>query len=291
MTRWLPMAACFLLCSASVSVAGIKTKAAREAAEYVLKKFGKEAEQQGLETLTTKIETLAVKHGDDAITAVKKIGPRAFHFVEEAGDQAPQAIKLMARRGDAAIWVVAKKNRMAIFIKYGADAAEAMIKHGEIAEPLVNSLGKPAASALKAISTQNGRRLVMMANDGTLPRIGRTDELLDAIAKYGDMAMNFVWKNKGPLAVTTALAAFLSDPRPFLDGVKDITKIAAENVARPIASVPAQVATEAAKRTNWTLVLIALIVVGGVAVGCKMWLRNRMAKAPAQATEAHSREP
>jgi hypothetical protein len=34
-------------------------------------------------------------------------------------------------------------------VKFGDNAAEAMMKHGEIADPLLHSMGEPAAGALK----------------------------------------------------------------------------------------------------------------------------------------------
>ena len=259
--RGLLFAVVILALHSNLSFAQGKAKLAKETAEYVLGKFGKEAGQESVETLTRKIETLAVKHGDDALIAVKKVGPRSFHLVEEAGEHGVQSVKLMAKYGDDAVWVVAKQNRLAIFVKYGDDAAEAMMKHGEIAEPLLTTLGKPAAGALK---TQGGRRLAMMAEQGELTRIGRTPELLDVIAKYGDGAMDFIWKHKGPLALSAALTAFLANPKPFIDGTADIAKVVAENVARPIAM-----------NTNWTLVFIAIVVVFGGPIAFKVWAKRR----------------
>jgi hypothetical protein len=252
-----------------IAYAGITSKAAKEAAEFVLRTFGKEAEEQGLQTLTRKIETLGLKYGDDAVTAVKKVGPRTFRYVDEAGENGLQSIKLLARYGDEAVWVVGKKNRLAIFAKYGDDAAEAMMKQGQIAEPLIESLGTPAASALKTVSTQNGRRLAMMVDEGTLAKIGRTDELLGVIGKYGDRGMNFVWRNKGTLAVAATLAAFLANPEPFIDGTVELTKAAAESVGKPLAN-------EIGKSADWTLVLPTLAAVAGLLLALKMWLRHRL---------------
>ena len=252
-----------------------KAKLATEAAEYVMRKFSKEAAHEGIETLTRKIETLAIKHGDEAFLAARKVGPRTFRLVEEAGDQGLQSVKLMAKYGDEAVWVVAKPNRMAIFVKFGDNAAEAMMKHGEIAEPLLRSIGQPAAGALKAISAQNGRRLAMLAEDGQLAKIGRTPELLDVVTKYGDRAMDFVWRNKGSLTVAAALAALLTNPEAFLTGAVDITKIVAENTIKPIADVPGQVASEAAKQTNWTVAVVSAVCIIGLLVAARMWRKHR----------------
>ena len=272
MYRVIAVAISLAVCQPAVAHAGITSKAAKEAAEFVLRKFGKEAEEQGLQSLTRKIETLGLKYGDDAVTAVKKVGPRTFRYVDEAGENGLQSIKLLARYGDDAVWVVGKKNRLALFTKYGDDAAEAMMKQGQIAEPLIESMGKPAASVLKTVSTQNGRRLAMMADDGSLAKIGQTDKLLSVIGKYGDRGMDFVWRNKGTLAVAATLAAFLANPEPFIDGTVDLTKAATESIGKPLAN-------EVGKNANWSLVLPMLAAIAALLLGLKVWFRHRLAMA------------
>ncbi|MGH7134683.1 MAG: hypothetical protein ACREHD_03025 [Pirellulales bacterium] len=114
MQRVVSLMICLAVLQPAATYAGVTSKAAREAAEFVLRKFGKEAEEQGLQTLSKKIESLGLKYGDDAVTAVKKVGPRTFRCVDEAGENGLQAVKLMAKHGDDAFWVVAKKNRLAL---------------------------------------------------------------------------------------------------------------------------------------------------------------------------------
>ncbi len=258
----------YLLFPIGAVSAGVESKAVQEAAEVVSRKFGKQVAEMGLESLTRKMELLSAKYGDDALVAVEKVGPRTFRLVEEAGEDGLKSVKLLARFGDEAIWVVGKKNRMAIFIKYGDNAAEAMMKQGQIAEPLISSFGEPAIGALKAISTRNGRRLAIMADDGTLNKMGRTDEVLAVAGKYGDRAMEFIWKNKGGLAVATTMAAFLANPQPFIDGTVELTKAVSENIVKPVA-------TEAAKNTAWTFVLPVFAIILGAVVALKVWLRHR----------------
>ena len=253
--------------------AGVTSKAAKEAAEFVLRKFGQEAEEQGLQTLAKRIETLGLKYGDDAVAAVKKVGPRALNYIDEAGETGLQSAKLLARYGDDAVWIVKKPSRIAMFSKYGDDAARAMMKQGQIAEPLIASLGKSAATALKSVSPRNARRLAMLAEDGTLAGLGRTEALLTVIGKYGDRAMAFVWRNKGALAVAGALAAFLANPEPFIDGTVELTKAAGESIAKPLA-------TEIGRRTDWSFVLPVLTAIAGVFVGLKLWLSRRLVRTP-----------
>lgn len=276
---------CIALAPIAVTAQG-KAAVAREAAEVVLGRFGKEAAKEGVQGLTRKIELLAVKHGDDAIVAVKKVGPGTFRLVEEAGEHGAEAVKIMAKHGDEAVWVIAKKDRMAIFVKYGENAGDAMVRHKELAEPLLDLGGKSAAGALKSVSVQNGRRLAMMQGDGELARIGRTPELFDVVGKYGDRAMEFIWKHKGALAVTAALSAFLANPEPFINGTADIAKVVGENAMKPLAEATGQAAVEVVRGIDWTLVTLCGLCLGGCLVG--IWLlrrpQPRLPKEPSNAT-------
>jgi hypothetical protein len=71
------------------------------------------------------------------------------------------------------------------------------------------------------------------------------------------------------LTVAAALAAFLADPQPFLNGATDITKIAAATAAKPIADIPGQVVSAAVKNTNWTLVIVCGVCVLGLLAGLR----------------------
>jgi hypothetical protein len=241
--------------------AGLKSRVARETAEHVMKTFGKETAGESVEVLTGRIGKLAAEFGDDVAIAAKNVGPRAIDLIEAAGTQGTEAARLLARYGDDAVWVVGKPDRLGLVARYGDDAAEAMMRHGEITEPLLREYGGEAAAALRGLSGQNSRRLAIMAQEGELAAIGKTTKLLAVITRYGDHAMEFIWKNKGALTVSTALIAFLAHPEPFLDGVKDITSIAAENVAKPVVEAAGQVAAEVARQVNWTVVLLLMAAV------------------------------
>ncbi|MCR5164371.1 MAG: hypothetical protein K6C40_10170 [Thermoguttaceae bacterium] len=208
---------------ANMASAGVGSLAVRETTEFLAKKFGKEVAEEGAENIAKRLTTLSSKYGDDVVcTAVKKVGPRGIRMIEEAGTHGDVVAKLLSKRGTEAVWVVSKPKGLSLFVKYGDDAAEAMIKHGEAAVPVIDQFGKPAADALKVVSKQNGRRIAMMNQSGELAKLGHTDELLGIVNKYGDEGMNFIWKNKGALAVGTALTAFLLNPEPFIKGVESL---------------------------------------------------------------------
>jgi hypothetical protein len=249
-----------------------KSALAREAAEYVAEKFGREAASEGVEVLARKGEALALEHGDEALLAFKKVGPRTFGLVEQAGEQGGEAVRLLSRYGDEAVWVVSQPKRLALCAAHGDEAALALMKHGEIAEPLIEKFGSSAASAVNGLSRQNARRLAMMAEDGALE--GR-QALLDVVGRYGDRAMDFVWRNKGALATASVLAAFLANPEPFLDGVVDISGQVAENALRPLSEVPAEVA----RGTNWTVVILTCLALLSIGIASRWHWRKKRSSA------------
>jgi hypothetical protein len=262
--------------------ADVKSTAAREAAEYVMKKFGKEAVQEGTEVLARRIEVMAVKHGDDVIKAVKQVGPQALKLVDDAGAQGATAARLLAKHGDeAALWVLARPRGLTLVGKYGDEAAEVLIKHKGVAEPVLEQFGASATQALKAVSAQNGRRLAMMASkDGgelatITAKLGRepAEQLVGVVGRYGDRAMDFIWRHKGVITMGAVLTAFLANPEPFLDGTKDLAGILAENTLLPVSRA-------VAGNVDWTLVVLCLLGFAGVLVLLRL-RRRRLATARA----------
>ena len=269
--RWLVVASALaVICLArSNALASAKTQIAREAAEYLLAKFGKEAAEETAETLARRIESLAVKYGDNAVAAVRRVGPRGLRAIEDAGEHSPLALKLLEREGSRALWVVEHPERLSLFARYGDDAAAAMLKHKGVAEPIVAAFREPGAKALRALDTRNARRLAIMSESGELAGIGQTERLMGVIGRFGNRGMDFVWRNKKALVVAAALTAFLTDPQPFIDGTAQL----AENFARPVAET---IGGEVARRADWTrLGLMALAVLGIYALA-RFWIRERL---------------
>lgn len=59
--------------------------------------------------------------------------------------------------------------------------------------------------------------------------------------------MDFIWKNKGPLAVASVLTSFFADPQAYISGAKEL-------IIEPIV-------TPIVKNTNWTLIITSVMVV------------------------------
>jgi hypothetical protein len=236
--------------------AGAMTKGVRELMEYVGKKFGREVAEEGTERVTGRLMRLAGKHGEEIVgKAFRKVGPRAGRIVEEAGDEGGLALRLLARHGEEAIPLIGRSTALRTVARYGDDAAAAIIKHGVVGEQLVGTFAKEGAEALIKVTPRNGRRLAMMAAQGELK-----PELMQVISRFGDRACDFIWRNKGALAVGAALTAFLKSPEPFINGTEKLTGTIADAAVKPIA-------VGVANNTNWTLIVVMVIAILTIA-GC-----------------------
>ncbi len=177
----------------------------------------------------------------------------------------------MAKFGDEAAGVLSRPKGMAYVLKYGDEGVQALIKHRAVAEPIIERFGESAVHALDPLSPQNGRRLAMLVEEGTITQGNRAVEVLQVIAQGGDKAMEFIWKHKGALTVTAGLTAFLTQPKPFIDGTIDLADV----VSRPATEAAKEVGGEVGRRTNWTVVLLAAMGLLTAFVGGKWWLKNR----------------
>lgn len=233
--------------------AGVVSKAIQEAVEFTTRKFSKEVAEEGVERLATKMSALAAKHSDEVVAqAFKRVGPRAGKLVTEAGEHGDDVLRLLARHGDAAIPLATRKTSLSLVRQFGEEAGEACVKHGTIAEPIIGQFGAAGATALTKVSDRSARQLAMLAQEGTLK-----PEMIDVVIRHGDKACAFLWKNKGTIAGGAALASFLANPEPYLDSAESLASKTLDVTVKPLA-------TEAASRINWTLIVLVAMAGFGV---------------------------
>jgi hypothetical protein len=176
-----------LLLQAGSALADARSKAAAEVAEWVARKFGKETIKEGVEAFSKRLASSAARHGDEVFAAVRRIGPRGLHAVEEAGEHGGKVARLIVGHGDdAVVWVAKRPTGMALLARHGESAGAALCRHKAVAEPLIERLGEPAVQALAKVGPQSGRRLAIMAESGELARIGRSEQLLGVVGKLTD---------------------------------------------------------------------------------------------------------
>ena len=112
---------------------------------------------------------------------------------------------------------------------------------------MISGFGDEMVPALNSVNPQNGRRLAMLVGDGIVAKGTESEKLLIPISKYGDAAMDFIWRNKGALAIGSVLATFLLDPQVYITGAKQL-------VVDPVVA-------PAVKSVNWTLIIGGIVAV------------------------------
>ena len=231
----------------NLAYAGLASSTVRESSEAILAKFGKGMAGRTVDEVAESTTKAVAMHGDEALPFLKKAGHTGFSVLNEAGEKAPDVLKLYARKGDGAIWLISDPKKLGIFLKHGDSAADALLKHPGIADDIISRYGNDGIGALNAVSREGGQRLGILAGDGLLFATPRSTELLPVIRRYGDEAMDFIWKNKGALAFASVLTKFLADPEAFISGVQ---KLLGETLIAPIIN-----------GTNWTLIILAILSV------------------------------
>lgn len=249
------------------AMAAVPAKAIAETVELFLKRYGDDMLRESTETVTEQLTKVVATYGDEGLDAMRKVGPRGIKVIQEAGENGLDVVKIISRYGDDALWVVSRPKGMAIFIKYGDDAAKVLIKHKGIAEDMIEAHGKSAVAALKAVGAREARQVAILQKDGVIQAGQQGDALLDVIGQHGDRAMDFIWRNKGALAITAGLVTFIADPEPYINGTKELV---VEGVSRPVS----EMGKEVARNTSWTVLGIAGIGMLGGLAAWKAWLKK-----------------
>jgi hypothetical protein len=178
----------------------------------------KKATHEGTEQLLKKVTT----------TTVRKAGQEA---AESAAKQAgKQAAGAAIRNSDLAV--------------------KAISKHGAaIATPILSRYGDDGAKAIAKLSSTNARRMAMLTDE--LGAAGRGKDFMRVLAERGDVAADWIWKNKATIAVGTTAAAFLTNPDAFLQAAEGVVsssvETAGKHVVEPIIEESAKVVTPGAR--------------------------------------------
>lgn len=160
---------------------------------------------------------------------------------QAARTSAARLTNLSTQYGDDAYWIVSKPDRLALFLRHRGEAtAKAMIRHGEIVEPAIDRYGTSAAAAFANVTPSNARRLAILTKEGVFDASPQSPRLWQVVARGGDSAADFVWRNKAALSVSAGLAAFLANPDPFLSGGARLASVIVGEVVAPVADTAAK---------------------------------------------------
>ncbi len=219
-----------------------QSAAARKVAREIAEAFGREA----LERAEPRIARLVEEFGDDAARAIRRAGPAAVPILEKHG---AAGVKVLGKWGDDGLRLLTAEGDEAVQAlgRHGDGAVELMVRHPGVGRDLLRHFG---ADALRAqVSTEGVVILNRLAEPIKAGR--RAGEIFRVIERFGDRACQFLWRNKGTVFAAALLAAFLADPQPYIDGLREL-------VVEPAATA----AREAARRTDWTPVALAVVILG-----------------------------
>jgi hypothetical protein len=200
--------------------------------------------------------------GDDAVKALRRVGPAGVHLVERHG---ASGARILAKWGDDGVRLLSLEGDAAVaaFGRYGDEGVELLIRHPGAGRQLLENFGGQALRA--PLSTESMVTLNRLAEP--IRSTGRSKEILEVVEKFGDRACAFLWRNKGVVFGAALLAAFLSDPQPYIDGAKEL-----------IVQPAAEAGKVAVGRADWTIVFV---VVGLAGVAWAAWrLRRRTPAIP-----------
>jgi hypothetical protein len=245
-----------LLLVVSLAVPGVtgpllaQSAAARRIAREIIEVFGRET----IERAEPRIARLVEEYGEEAVRALRRAGPPGVEVLEKFGST---GAKILGRWGEEGVRLLAVEGEAAgaLMARLGDEAVEFMIRHPGAGRDLLEQFG---AQALRApVSTSSVVTLNRLSEP--IRSSGRSAEIFGVIERFGDRACEFLWRNKGTVFAGALLASFLADPRPYLEGVKQL-------VVEPASGVLA----EAARRTNWTALgcgsVMALVALATVLV-------------------------
>ncbi|HXX92505.1 MAG TPA: hypothetical protein VEN81_02665 [Planctomycetota bacterium] len=237
-----------------------QSAAARRIAREIIEAFGRES----VERAEPRIARLVEEYGEEAVRALRRAGPAGVEALEKFG---ATGVRIVGRWGEPGVRLLAVEGEAAgVWMgRLGDPAVEFMIRHPGAGRDLLERFGERAL--FPRLTTESVVTLNRLA--GPIERSGRTAEILGVVERFGDRACDFLWRHKGPLFAGALLASFLADPRPYLDGVKEL-------VVAPAAGI----AAEAARRTNWT----AIGCVAVVAALAGVWLALLGKRRPAAAS-------
>lgn len=237
---------------------GGQSAAAKKVAREIAEAFGRET----LELAEPRIAKLVETHGDEVGRILRKVGPPGVPAMEKFG---AAGMKILAGWGDDGLRLLAAEgdDAVAALGRYGEKAVELMIRHPGVGKDLLAHFGGQALRA--RLTTESVVYMNRLADPIRIS--GRAGQIFQVIERFGDRACLFLWRNKGTLFLASVLTAFLADPQPYLDGVKQL-------VVQPVS----EAAQEAVRRTNWTLVMIAAMALGSVGLGIRWAWASRRAQ-------------
>jgi len=215
----------------AVSTSG---KAVREIVEELAQQIAPTARPEFTKTTLAQLEKITSICGNKSLDVIEKHGIVALRVFQNAGEEAgPYLVKGISLYGDDGLRLAQTAVGRSVLREGNEFAIRAVIKHTDAVVPLIRTYGDECAHVLTQLSPRNGRRLIQMVDEKSLAS-SDIQKLMGTIGKYGDDAMDFIWRNRKLLATATVLVAFINDPEPYLKGIKDLSKVLVDPIIQSI---------------------------------------------------------
>lgn len=245
----------------------------REVAEALAKQSGKTAGREFVETTSVQLARISVKCGAESLEVINKHGIKAFRVFLRAGDDAgPYLVQGVRLYGDDAIRIAQTSAGRSVLRGGNPSAIRSVARHGDAALPVLRQYGDSGARALEKLSPANGRRLIRLAEDNSIPAAD-LQKLMGPVQTHGDRAMDFIWRHRKLMAGTAVVGAFVANPEPFLDGLNKL----AEQAAKPMGAIAMRI-VDSIRWNLWIGLLAAVVGLKMVIKSMPVWKRAKVAK-------------
>ncbi|MEQ1697872.1 MAG: hypothetical protein ABL901_18725 [Hyphomicrobiaceae bacterium] len=224
----------------------------------MMRSAGYRAAAQGMRGIATtmlsrQLTRLGTRHGIHALRLARVSGPNGMRILASVGDNGVARLASTARtRGLVnTLYLMERPQTLKLVVQHGDEAASALLKHPGLAADAIEKFGSIGAQAIDKLDKPAARQFTKFLVDQSP---AQAPKLVEIIEKYGTPAMNFIWNNKGALAVTTGAAAFYNDPEPFINGTKTL-------LVEPVTVGISKTIEHIGPRVDWNWVVMPIAII------------------------------
>lgn len=184
------------------------SKAAREAVEYTVKKFGINMGGKAGKQFARQAEKFLAGHGDEGIRALKRIGPEVITQTSRHGKD---VVRLCASYPEGAGRYLFNHLDEAIPVwrKFGKPGTDLMVKSPGLARPLLNQFGEKGLKLGQKLSTGGLQKFMILASKAK--NGPEKTALLEKVLVAGDEVIEFLWKHKVKIGAGVTVYALLKE--------------------------------------------------------------------------------
>ncbi len=196
---------------------------ARDLAEAVLRKAGKQSDDLAVRELEQQFVKLFNRLGPDCEPFLKRFGKDGAEILERAGQKGNQLLKWYQSAPGPSFYLLRDKEKLEWTLQYGKTAFDAMIRHPGAAEVLIRKHGAQGAAWALNLDRNSVLKLAKLETSGWTSRhFPDSKTLSDFVRNQGSAGIKFIWKHRTRLAAAGALTWFMTDPESFINGTRSL---------------------------------------------------------------------